>query len=196
MIHAIQRNYTDGVSVGKLGIYLPRQDRSPFACTRRTATPFTADNDSHLRNPFTDNVPYSTPGTSAVPVDELRRPRDAKHRMGVVIAAESSRSRCGRALRARCFIASQRLDLCYANLNPTAQPAVWAEFGNNVQRSAAHRPWMPCPGNHEIEFCNGEQGSDFVCLTRDDFRERDAIPGTAGTASAGRLGAVHLTRGR
>jgi hypothetical protein len=49
-------------------------------------------------------------------------------------------------------------DLCYANLNPTAQPAVWAEFGNNVQRSAAHRPWMPCPGNHEIEFCNGEQG--------------------------------------
>jgi hypothetical protein len=51
-------------------------------------------------------------------------------------------------------------DLCYANLNPTAQPAVWADFGKNVQRSAAHRPWMSCPGNHEIEFCNGEQGLD------------------------------------
>jgi 3',5'-cyclic AMP phosphodiesterase CpdA len=49
-------------------------------------------------------------------------------------------------------------DLCYANLNPMSQPEVWAEFGRNVQRSAAHRPWMPCPGNHEIEFCNGEQG--------------------------------------
>jgi hypothetical protein len=56
-------------------------------------------------------------------------------------------------------------DLCYANANPTAQPAVWADFGNNVQRSAANRPWMPCPGNHEIEFCNGEQGLDSY-LTR------------------------------
>ena len=49
-------------------------------------------------------------------------------------------------------------DLCYANLNPTAQPAVWADFGNNNQASAAHRPWMPCPGNHEVEFDNGPQG--------------------------------------
>ncbi len=49
-------------------------------------------------------------------------------------------------------------DLCYANLNPTVQPTVWADFGNNNQASAANRPWMPCPGNHEIEFYNGEQG--------------------------------------
>ncbi len=56
-------------------------------------------------------------------------------------------------------------DLCYANLNPAAQPAVWADFGNNVQRSAAYRPWMPCPGNHEIEFHNGSQGLDSY-LTR------------------------------
>jgi hypothetical protein len=49
-------------------------------------------------------------------------------------------------------------DLCYANLNPAAQPSVWADFGNNVQASASRRPWMPCPGNHEIEFGNGAQG--------------------------------------
>ena len=49
-------------------------------------------------------------------------------------------------------------DLCYANLNPTAQPAVWADFGNNNQASAALPPWMPCPGNHEVEFDNGPQG--------------------------------------
>lgn len=29
---------------------------------------------------------------------------------------------------------------------------MWRDFGNNVQRSAANRPWMPCLGNHEIEF--------------------------------------------
>ncbi len=49
-------------------------------------------------------------------------------------------------------------DLCYANLNPTSQPEVWRDFGNNNQRSAANRPWMPCTGNHEIEFNNGPQG--------------------------------------
>ena len=49
-------------------------------------------------------------------------------------------------------------DLCYADLNPTVQPEVWRDFGNNNQASAAFRPWMPCPGNHEIEFDNGPQG--------------------------------------
>ena len=49
-------------------------------------------------------------------------------------------------------------DLCYANLNPASQPEVWRDFGNNNQASAANRPWMPCPGNHEIEFNNGPQG--------------------------------------
>ena len=49
-------------------------------------------------------------------------------------------------------------DLCYANLNPAAQPEVWRDFGNNNQTSAARRPWMPCPGNHEVEFGNGPQG--------------------------------------
>jgi Purple acid Phosphatase, N-terminal domain/Calcineurin-like phosphoesterase len=49
-------------------------------------------------------------------------------------------------------------DLCYADLNPAAQPQVWRDFGNNTQASAAYRPWMPVPGNHEIEFGNGPQG--------------------------------------
>ena len=49
-------------------------------------------------------------------------------------------------------------DLCYADLNPTVQPEVWRDFGNNNQTSAANRPWMPCLGNHEVEFDNGAQG--------------------------------------
>jgi hypothetical protein len=39
-------------------------------------------------------------------------------------------------------------------------PDVWREFGLNVQRSAANRPWMPCIGNHEAELDNGPQGYD------------------------------------
>jgi hypothetical protein len=49
-------------------------------------------------------------------------------------------------------------DLCYANQNLAAQPQVWRDFANNVQYSAAYRPWMPCLGNHEVEFGNGPQG--------------------------------------
>ena len=43
-------------------------------------------------------------------------------------------------------------DLCYADKNQTSQAEVWRDFGLNVQRSAANRPWMPCIGNHEIEL--------------------------------------------
>jgi hypothetical protein len=64
-------------------------------------------------------------------------------------------------------------DLCYADkvtisaaggtTSATgAQPApqVWRDFGLNVQRSAANRPWMPCIGNHEAELDNGPHGYD------------------------------------
>jgi hypothetical protein len=43
-------------------------------------------------------------------------------------------------------------DLCYANLNYNSQPAVWRDFGRNIQPAASAMPWMPCLGNHEIEF--------------------------------------------
>ena len=54
-------------------------------------------------------------------------------------------------------------DLAYADPNPgAAAPAawtqVWRDFGNNVQASAANRPWLPVPGNHELELGHGEQG--------------------------------------
>jgi alkaline phosphatase D len=43
-------------------------------------------------------------------------------------------------------------DLCYANLDTDNAPGVWRDFGINVARSAANRPWMPALGNHECEF--------------------------------------------
>ena len=43
-------------------------------------------------------------------------------------------------------------DLCYANLDVNNAPSVWRDFGVNVARSAANRPWMPALGNHETEF--------------------------------------------
>jgi hypothetical protein len=48
-------------------------------------------------------------------------------------------------------------DLCYGNISDDPV-ATWASFFNNNMRSAAHRPWMPCAGNHENEVGNGPQG--------------------------------------
>jgi hypothetical protein len=43
-------------------------------------------------------------------------------------------------------------DVSYANLDYQNAPAVWRDFGINISRSAARRPWMPALGNHETEF--------------------------------------------
>jgi len=79
-------------------------------------------------------------------------------------------------------------DLCYANLNPAAQPAVWRDFGNNNQASAAFRPWMPCPGNHEIEFYNGPQGLTSY-LTRYQLPD-NGVPGFRGHWYSFRIGSA------
>jgi hypothetical protein len=49
-------------------------------------------------------------------------------------------------------------DLSYANNNETEQPAVWADFMNNIQTVAGSTPWMTALGNHESEWNNGPLG--------------------------------------
>jgi hypothetical protein len=49
-------------------------------------------------------------------------------------------------------------DLSYANANTAEQPQCWDAFMNNMQVSAANRPWMPAPGNHEVEAGGGALG--------------------------------------
>jgi len=48
-------------------------------------------------------------------------------------------------------------DLCYANL-ANDRVRTWSDFWENNSRSARYRPWMPSPGNHEIEAGNGPLG--------------------------------------
>jgi alkaline phosphatase D len=79
-------------------------------------------------------------------------------------------------------------DLCYANLNPATQPEVWRDFGSNNQASAANRPWMPCPGNHEIEFGNGPQGLNSY-LSRYQLPD-NGVPGLRGHWYSFRVGSV------
>jgi hypothetical protein len=154
VIHAIQRYYTDGLNGQTVFTYHAKIDHlAPHASYRYSVT---ADNDSHLRNPFTATFHTAPRGRAPfrwTSYGDLATPNTAW-----VLSSPQSRHAVDAVERFEPLFHLLNGDLCYANLNPTAQPAVWAEFGNNVQRSAAHRPWMPCPGNHEIEFCNGEQG--------------------------------------
>jgi hypothetical protein len=66
-------------------------------------------------------------------------------------------------------------DLCYANLDLDNAPGVWRDFGNNIGRSAASRPWMPALGNHEVEFGTGTRSG----------HPGDAPGGTGAQAAAG-----------
>jgi len=79
-------------------------------------------------------------------------------------------------------------DLCYADLNPTVQPEVWRDFGNNNQTSAANRPWMPCLGNHEVEFDNGAQG--FTSYLTRYMLPDNQVPGFRGCWYSFRIGSV------
>jgi hypothetical protein len=68
-------------------------------------------------------------------------------------------------------------DLAYTGLNPaaltpTALAQAWRDFGNNVQVSAAHRPWLPVPGS-------GDQGLA-------SFLDRYTLPSNGVDGFAGR----------
>jgi 3',5'-cyclic AMP phosphodiesterase CpdA len=69
-------------------------------------------------------------------------------------------------------------DLSYANVNQKTMPAVWADFFNNTQPSAMHRPWMPTLGNHEVEAGNGPLG--YL-----SYQTRYTLPGNGSSSFEG-----------
>ena len=161
VIEAVRRTYTDGLNGQVVFTYHARLDALTAGEVYRYTV--TADNDARREAPFAASfrVPrrrrfpfrWTSYGDLATPVASW------------TLSSPQSRHAVDAVERFQPLFHLLNGDLCYANLNPAAQPAVWADFGNNVQRSAAHRPWMPCPGNHEIEFHNGPQGLDSY-LTR------------------------------
>ncbi len=161
MIHAVQRTYTDGLNGQTVFTYHARLDGlAPDSAYRYSVA---ADNDRRGGRPFAATFRtapvgrrpfrWTSYGDLATPVTSW------------TMSSPQSRHAVDAVEHFKPLFHLLNGDLCYANLNPMSQPAVWADFGHNVERSAAYRPWMPCPGNHEIELCNGEQGLDSY-LTR------------------------------
>jgi Purple acid Phosphatase, N-terminal domain/Calcineurin-like phosphoesterase len=155
-IHGVQRTYTDGLNGQTVFTYHAKLDGlHPGSTFHYTVT---ADNDRHRARPFNATFKTAPRGRAAfrwTSYGDLATPVTSW-----ALSSPQSRFAVLAVERFEPLFHLLNGDLCYANLNPAAQPAVWADFGNNVQVSAAHRPWMPCPGNHEIEFGNGTQGFD------------------------------------
>src|SRR6202034_3075588 len=49
-------------------------------------------------------------------------------------------------------------DVTPGALVPASRAQPWRDFGHNVQASAAHRPWLPVPGDHEPAAGDDEHG--------------------------------------
>ena len=150
---AVQRTYTDGLNGETVWTYHVEMHRlEPDETYTYTVT---ADNDS-AAEPFTATFQTAPEGRAPfrfTSFGDLATPNTAwvlsYGQSAYAVAAVESFSPLFHLLNG---------DLCYADLNPKVQPEVWRDFGNNNQTSAAHRAWMPCPGNHEIEWNNGPQG--------------------------------------
>jgi hypothetical protein len=154
VIHAVQRSYTDGLNGQTVFTYHAKIDRLRPASAYDYSV--TADNDRNRARPFTAG--FQTAPAGRAPFRWTSYGDLATPNTSWALSWPQSRYAVQAVERFKPLFHLLNGDLCYANLNPAAQPSVWADFGNNVQISAAFRPWMPCPGNHEIEFNNGAQG--------------------------------------
>ena len=184
VIPAEARQYTDGLNGQTVWTYHARVGGLRPGATY--AYVVTADNDSNAADPF--SATFGTAPQGRVPFrftsfGDLATPNTA----WVLSYGQS-------AYAVEAVESFQPLfhllngDLCYADLNPADQPEVWRDFGNNNQTSAANRPWMPCPGNHEVEFDNGPQGFSSY-LTRYTLPDNH-VPGFGGRWYSFRVGSV------
>jgi hypothetical protein len=182
-IYARERTYTDGVNGETVWTYHAELD------WLRPDTAFsyivTADNDSSAV-PFTGTFRTAPVGRAPfrfTSFGDLATPNTAwvlsYGQSAYAVAAVESFQPLFHLLNG---------DLCYGDLNPTFQPEVWRDFGNNNQTSAAYRAWMPCLGNHEVEFYNGPQGFTSY-LTRYTLPE-NGVPGFRGRWYSFRVGAA------
>jgi hypothetical protein len=154
VILAEERSYTDGINGETTYTYHARiQNLHPG---KTYAYVVTADNDASAADPFSATFTTAPEGRAKfrfTSFGDLATPNTKW-----VLSYGQSAYAVGAVESFQPLFHLLNGDLCYADLNPMSQPEVWQDFGNNNQSSAGSRPWMPCPGNHEIEFNNGPQG--------------------------------------
>ena len=184
VILAEPRQYTDGINGETVWTYHARVGGLRPGATYVYVV--TADNDSNAADPFTATFRTAPRGRAAfrfTSFGDLATPNTAW-----VLSYGQSAYAVDAVESFQPLFHLLNGDLCYADLNPTVQPEVWRDFGSNNQTSAASRPWMPCLGNHEVEFDNGPQGFSSY-LTRYTLPDNH-VPGFGGLWYSFRIGSA------
>jgi Calcineurin-like phosphoesterase/Purple acid Phosphatase, N-terminal domain len=182
VIPAEPRQYTDGSSGETVWTYHARVGGLRAGATY--AYVVTADNDDNAADPFTATFRTAPHGRAAFRFTlDLAAPNTA---WGLSYGQSAYAVDAVESFQPLFHLLNG--DLCYADLNPAVPPEVWRDFGNNNQTSAACRPWMPCLGNHEVEFDNGMRGYTSY-LTRYTLPDNH-VPGFGGRWYSFRVGSV------
>jgi hypothetical protein len=205
VIRATERSYTDALSGEVTWAYHARVGRLRPGATYGYAV--TADNDGNAADPFSATFTTAPDGRAAFRFTSFGDLATANPRWVKSYAQAAYAVAAVETFQPLFHLLNG--DLAYADLNPAAQPEVWRDFGRNAQASAAHRPWMPVPGNHELELGNDADGlaaylaryslpgngsggfegywysfrigtAVFICLSGDDIAFQDAGAFVAG----------------
>jgi hypothetical protein len=153
VIPAVERGYADSGAGEVAWTYHARVDGLRPGATYGYAV--TADNDRNAADPFSATFRTAPEGRAAfrfTGFGDLTAPSPPW-------ASSSSRSAyaVGAVETFQPLFHLLNGDLADADLNPASQPQVWRDFADNIQASAANRPWLPVPGNHGAEAAQRER---------------------------------------
>jgi Purple acid Phosphatase, N-terminal domain/Calcineurin-like phosphoesterase len=189
VIPAIERGYADGPSGEVSWTYHALVDGLRPGGTYGYAV--TADNDRNAADPFSATFRTAPPGRAAFRFTSFGDLATPNARW----ASSSGQSAyaVGAVETFQPLFHLLNSDLADGDPAPAAQSQVWRDFGNNIQASAANRPWMPVPGDHGVEYLaryslpdNGQPEFAgrwygfrigtvaFICLSGDDVADADA----------------------
>jgi hypothetical protein len=153
VITAAERAYTDAPSGAVTWTYHARVDGLRPGATYGYAV--TADNDVNATDPFSATFTTAPAGRAAfrfTSFGDLAAP--GQERAAYAVGAVETFQPLFHLLNGDLADADPAPDAP----GPTSREQVWRDFGNNVQASAANRPWLPVPGDHELAAGNEEQG--------------------------------------
>ncbi len=189
-IHAVQRTYTDGLNGQTVFTY--HAAIGGLEAGREYNYAVTADNDRHAERPF--RAAFKTAARGRIPFRWTSYGDLATPVASWTLSSPQSAFAVKVVERFEPLFHLLNGDLCYANLNPSAQPAVWADFGNNVEASAARRPWMPLSRQSRNRVRQRRAG--FQCLSHAilSASQWDGISGLV-VPLPDRFRAIHLALG-
>jgi hypothetical protein len=171
----------------------------------------TADNDASAADPFSATFTTAPEGRAAFRFTSFGDLGTS--RAGAALESGQDAYAAGAVETFQPLFHLDNGDLTPAGPAPGALAQAWRDFGNNVQASAANRPWLPVPGDHALGGGDREQGlasflarytlpanglaghegrwyafrvgtALFVCLSGDDVADQDMAAPDADSGQA------------